>query len=149
MLLIKSSERAPIVNVHAQINEKSNQFGYFFKRKLSIPEMATATARAIRPDRYRDTASLLPTLPIDIRIGLFTSLPAEVGTQAGIPYPYCFCQRSSNTHCAGRTCQRQNQSLPKCFIPLFRGRVSLPTAKRGTSQPGVNEEDWITKAKLL
>ena len=33
-------------------------------------------------------------------------------------YPYCFSLRGSNTHCAGHTCQRKNQSLPKeCRCP--------------------------------
>jgi hypothetical protein len=27
-------------------------------------------------------------------------------------YPYCISLRSSNTHCAGHTCQRKNQSPP-------------------------------------
>jgi hypothetical protein len=40
MLLIKSNERIPIVNVHAQRNEKSNQFGYFCKANFSIGNSA-------------------------------------------------------------------------------------------------------------
>jgi len=46
-------------------------------------------------------------------------------------YPYCICQHSRNTHCAGRT------SLP---LPKPTQRVSLP-------QSIANDRDWITKAR--
>ncbi len=79
--------------------------------------MATATARAIRPDRYRDPASLLPTLPIDIGIGLFTSMPAEVGRQVSL-IPIAFASAASPHIVQATHTNAKDQSLPKCFIPL-------------------------------
>jgi len=55
MLFIKSSERASIVNVHVQINEKVTKL-VTFVNIFSIPEMAMATAWAIRPNNYQDLA---------------------------------------------------------------------------------------------
>ena len=87
--------------------------------------MATATARAIRPDRYRDPASLLPTLPIDIGIGLFTSMPAEVGRQVSL-IPIAFASAASPHIVQATHTNAKTKAYPQCFISPYSGRVSLP-----------------------
>ena len=61
-----------------------------------MPEMAIPTPRAIRPDKYRDPALLLPTHGVypDFCREAFR-FPACRSRHEG-RYPYCFCQRSSN-----------------------------------------------------